>query len=387
MNLPDIEKSSSTSPLDENSFHSLVSQERTTLNPNAVCFDAPSEVYKLSWPELPPQLDDGDGGIMSEIITPSLSQSPSKNDLTCDGPGDDSNYDAPISSPAENADGNQPEPEGTGENSPIAFNLYQRQSQIYANLHHLPVLTQHSVPVILPPTVELQGQILFNLETDPVPSATGTMQIHSNCSFSTNQGMPFLQQMHGYHDGPVFENYNVSIPPPVFYGYPVPDAENKNEINPQHRCCSGGEQVVEFQTPQKDNISNLPIKIPSWAKLTLEEEEENDSNVFPISSSSSSRAPRLVEYIGDQYHSKNPHTRRTILLNQRRSSDDDPIVLYRFYQFSCSCQGKVWFSPLHRAREGCYCRDCHKFVKPFGHVRLLIMPNTFICFIKFFKST
>jgi hypothetical protein len=108
-------------------------------------------------------------------------------------------------------------------------------------------------------------------------------------------------------------------------------------------------------TPPFDPSTNVDPH-PIIEEAAISSPEESASN------------PRLVEYVGDQFHNKNPHTRRTILLNPRRHSDNDPVVLYRFYQFCCNCSGKVWFSPLHRAKDGCFCRDCHHFVKPFGHV-------------------
>lgn len=317
----------------------------------------------------------------------------------------------------DNGQQTSPLPNPTDQNSPMSFNLYQRQANIYsaANLHPYPAMVHahHSAPEIQPP-VELQGQIYYNLGhgtgINYPPPATGMQfmqmpmpnylppqpppppplhfqnQAEGIYSHHHYPQVPLqeLQEIDGHHQDnpPPFQTFNVIVPQPVYYGFPEPGKEDH-----QHHTCCGGESAsgqCQCQvgmggvptTPRKEE-NLLQIKIPSWAKLNLDEEENTCLHPLSTSSRSSSR-PRLVEYIGDMYHEKNPHTRRTILLNQRRSSDNDPIVFYRFYQFSCSCLGKVWFSPLHRAREGCYCRDCHKFVKPFGHVSTIPLLELFM---------
>ncbi|CAL8113640.1 unnamed protein product [Orchesella dallaii] len=45
---------------------------------------------------------------------------------------------------------------------------------------------------------------------------------------------------------------------------------------------------------------------------------------------------------------------------------DEPLVVYRFFDFYCSTCDQSWLSPLLRAKDGCFCRICHQFVLPRG---------------------
>lgn len=53
------------------------------------------------------------------------------------------------------------------------------------------------------------------------------------------------------------------------------------------------------------------------------------------------------------------------------SMRDEPLVMYRFFEFYCGNCEQSWVSPLYRAKDGLFCRICHQFCQPRGIVNAI----------------
>jgi len=141
--------------------------------------------------------------------------------------------------------------------------------------------------------------------------------------------------------------------------WPIMDTDFTYSIGPNVQRQL--EKSVIYSTAQAPNASSIQTQAAvsektSWSALP--------TNFADIPTTPS--AGTLPSH--NNHQSLNRDKMRCVVPNFCRSDlTNDPTVFYRFYQFECACNKKIWFSPLAKAKDGLFCWACTHFVKPFAH--------------------